>query len=1006
MNSDQWRRVETLYHAALEQELDTRPSFLMESCSDEQVRVEVAALLRYDAQAKSFIETPAMQGAAKALAAEVEASPELIPRDIGPYRLLAPIGQGGMGEVYLALDTRLNRKVAIKLLVLPVAFTADEERAKRFKQEARAASALSHPNIVTVFAVGDDEGRHYIVSEYVEGETLRQMISSGKTKTLELRAALAIAGQVARALEAAHNLGIVHRDIKPENVIVRRDGLVKVLDFGLAKLNSDESLETSSQSQLLLTRTGVVMGTAAYMSPEQARGQHIDYRADIFSFGAMIYEMLSGERAFAGATTSDVIAAVLIKDPEPLSSIAPRITPTVVAIVRRCLEKQPEKRFQSACDLAFALEDLGSLSMKRVGLRSRLNTSAAKALMTSTMDRVRKRPGIWLTTTIAALLFVVLVGLSGIKLFSRSSGRPPVAFTFSLPEGWGFTRSDVPAISPDGQIIVVSALAVNAQAGLDSALWLRRVDSPDVKLLPGTDGATAPFWSPDNRYVAFWQQDKLKKIDISSGTVSTIIDDAIVSSTGSDRPASSRSSLPSPGDWNSKGVVLVTISSKLTLVPATGGSPTVVGLFAAGETGQFNPRFLPDGRHFLYYSRNKDQQEDGIYVASLDSAAERKLLVRNSSAASYVSDGYLLFSRGGQLLAQHFDASNLELKGDASSLSVRLGDTPGNGPAQAPPFSASDNGALVWKSATGEVSQDNRANQLIWFDRSGKRLGALSSPADYSGPYFSPSEKQLVVAAADPKTRSRDLWVMDLSSGSSSRFTADPVDELNPVWSPDGNWIYFTAEKNGKRNVYRKPANGTATAEPLVESNDEINLEDVSPDGRFMMLNSRPEKQDEPDLSILSLEGARKRIPFSTTQFREDHAQFSPNGHWVVYRSQEGGKSTIVVRGVMANGSPSPAKFFIADKGDQPRWNANGRELFYIEDNTLMAVDIDTTGTAITSGTPKPLFRVNLDPNPRRNRYLVSRDGQRFLLLSVAEAITGSTVSAQLNWPATLKPGD
>jgi serine/threonine protein kinase len=1013
MNSDQWRRVETLYHAALERDFGARKTFLTETCSDEQVRLEVAALLRYDTQAKSFIESNAVGAAARALAVEV-VSESAAPREIGPYRLLAPIGQGGMGEVHLAVDTRLNRKVAIKLL--PSAFTADTERARRFKQEARASSALSHPNIVTVFEVGEIEGRHYIVSEFVEGQTLRQMIDSSR-QGLELRSALAIAAQVAGALEAAHNLGIIHRDIKPENVIVRKDGLVKVLDFGLAKLNGQQSDDTDSQSQLLLTRTGVVMGTAAYMSPEQARGQRIDHRADIFSFGAMAYEMLSGKRPFEGATTSDVIAAVLIKDPEPLRNVAAAVTPTVSAIVGRCLEKESEKRFQSAADLAFSLQDLAALSTRPVGIIAKLN-AALSTFLTTFFGRTQQLRKYWITAAVGAILLTAIAGWTIIKLLRPTTERPSVAFNFNLPDGWGFRRSDLPSVSPDGQMIVVSAFPSNYRIGqegaqlrrVDSAarssqntdadqegvLWLRRVDSADVRRLQSTEAGTAPFWSPDSRNVVFLQRDQLNRVDIASGTVKTLIQN-VSSLTSAADGATFDLSTAGAGSWSVKNIILFSIGSKLVRLNDSGSAPIVLGRFADSETGQYNPRFLPDGKHFLYYSRNKNRQDDGVYVASVDTAGQRKLVLKSANAAQYVSGGYLLFSRDGQLLAQRFDLSNFEVTGDATGLGTRV-----DNQSASATFSSSENGVLVWRAASADNPPQQNTTQMTWFDRSGKRLGAISEPATYSGPAFSPDEKQLVVGQLDPKATGRDLWVFDVTSGTKSRFTSDGIDELNPAWSPDGRWIYFTAERNGKRSIFRKLANGLGNVESVTETSEEANLEDISADGRFLIFNSRTEREDEPDLTVLSLD-TRRRITFSATKSREDHAQFSPNGHWVVYRSEETGRSAVFVRGLTRDGSPSPNKLQISDKGaDQPRWSADGKELFYLEDNKLMVVDIDATGNAIEMGSPKPLFRMNLESTPRRNRYLISHDGQRILALSLAEAISGSTLSAQLNWPATL----
>jgi serine/threonine protein kinase/Tol biopolymer transport system component len=999
MNSEQWQRVETLYHQALECDLEARPSFLTETCSDEQVRLEVAALLKYDSRATNFIETPAFKQAARRIAAE--AGPELDsipPREVGPYRLLAPLGRGGMGEVYLALDTRLNRKVAIKLL--PSAFTSDPERARRFQQEARATSALSHPNIVTVFEVGEAEGRPYIVSEYVEGETLRQLLNSGSGKGLELHTALGIAAQVIQALQAAHGAGVIHRDIKPENVIVRPDGLVKVLDFGLAKLNSEEFRETESQS-LQLTRAGLVMGTAAYMSPEQARGQQIDSRTDVFSFGALLYEMVSGQRPFTGATPSDVIAAVLIKEPEPLAKVARRITPPLAALVHRSLEKQAEKRFQSARDLALALQALNTAKPRVAGFH--FSPAALLEAATARWQWVRQRPRFSLIAAIALALLVVITILPLIKVPTRWRERPARAFTFKLPEGWGLRRSEVPAVSPDGRLIIVSAFPASDRAGRDSALWLRQVDSDEARFLAGTEGGVAPFWSPDSHYAAFWQQGKLKRIDVSSGAISPLLDeDSTLSSSENSEGEGRKASVPSAGAWGAADALLFSRDSRLERFTLAAATPVALDRFADQETGQYNPSFLPDGRHFLYYSRNKDGKDDGIYLASVDSGAPRKLLVKNATVASYVATGYLLFSRDGQVQAQHFDPKRYELSGDVVGLTTRLEKPPGGGWSATPTFSVSDNGVLLWRPPESSAVAAQTTYQLTWFDHSGKRLGAVGERADYTGPAFSPDERRLVVAQSDPRNQGRDLWVVDLSSGASSRLTSDPADEFNPVWSPDGQWVYFTSTRSGKRAIYRTPSNGNGAMELVLEISDEENVEDISPDGRFLIFNSRKAKEGEPDLALVSLNGSRKHTAFTTTRFREDQAQFSPNGRWVAYRSDESG-SKILVQSITRDGHPGGVKREVSNKGGlQPRWGADGKELFYMEGNRLMVIDIDTTGATITNGVPRPLFKVNVDSTPRRNRYLVSRDGQRILVVSLAEPITGATVAGQLNWPRAL----
>jgi eukaryotic-like serine/threonine-protein kinase len=987
MNSDQWRRVENLYHAALERDLDARVSFLTDTCSDEQVRLEVAALLKYDSQAKSFMETPAFKQTARALAAESELEANtIVPSDVGPHHLLAPIGQGGMGQVYLALDTRLNRKVAIKLL--PSALSSDPDRARRFKQEARAASSLSHPNIVTVFEVGEANGRAFIVSEFVEGQTLRDRLTANSNEGLDIQEALNIGAQVAKALEAAHLAGVIHRDIKPENVMIRKDGLVKVLDFGLAKINADDFPDSTSQSQQLLTRTGVVMGTAAYMSPEQARGQQIDHRADIFSFGALLYEAVSGTRPFTGETTSDVIAAVLIKDPEPIAKVAPGVSPLVAAVVTRCLEKKPDQRFQSAADLAFTLQDLGKLT-ENAG--PRLNGSTVQRYAQTLRSHMVSSPKSWIAALIV-LAVLVTIAMTAYWQFSAVNYGPTVGFSFQLPEDWGFREFDVPMVSPDGKMIAFTALPTNDGAGTESALWIHRLDSSGSTRLSATDGASAPFWSPDSRYLAFRQQNRLNRIDVQSGAITPLLD------TGTLGENIKFDDAGSPGTWGTGEVILVPIGSRLMRLSTTGGAPLPVDRFADSESGQVNPQFLPDGRRFLYYSRNQNRQDDGIYISSLDTPKARKLVMKGANAATFVTGGYLLLSRDLQLLAQRFDLSSQTVIGDPTLLTG-----PSNGGAKGlmspAAFSASNNGVLIWR-ANDPSAGPSGGNLLTWYDASGRRLSTTDVAGNYSGPALSPNQEYLVVSRSEPGSNQRDLWLMNLVNGTSTQFTSDPADELNPSWSPDGKWIYFTIARDGKRRIHRKLAIGLGATEPQAEFSQEDNVEDLSPNGRFIVFNSRTQNDDVPDLTLVPLNGGR-RIKFAETSGREDQAQFSPDGRWLAYHWEDSGRSKIIVRAVLPDGRPGSAVWELAQSGNQPRWSADGKKLFYLDAEKLMAIDINTTDDTISGSSAKRLFGVKIDGNQRRNRYLVARDG-RFLVVSVTEPITGSTVSGQINWPAVL----
>jgi eukaryotic-like serine/threonine-protein kinase len=980
--SERWKQIERLYHAALERETATRAAFLAEACAgDEELRREVVSLIAYDGHSASLIESPVLEVAAREWAAESSSflsNPSAnAPSQIGAYRILSPLGRGGMGEVWLAYDTRLGRKAAIKLL--PAEFTSRPEHVRRFEQEARAASALNHPNIVTIYEIGEIDNQRFIVTEYVDGETLRQRTAKAPQQRVRLSEALKVASQVAAALQSAHEAGITHRDIKPENVMARKDGLVKVLDFGLAKLirgSREFDVEKIRHHTLpSLTSPGIVMGTTSYMSPEQARGEKVDHRTDIFSLGVMLYEMLAGRRPFEGATASDVMAAALTSEPVPLVEIAPEVPINLWRIVRRCLEKEPERRFQSAGDLAFALEELKASSDFSLGVSASTNSHARARIAAPILNRLGGRWRRWGLAAAATALMLVTVA-AVFQLRKQPEEKLAVSFTFSLPNNWEIRMA--PAVSPDGKYIVYSSAPVSAQGPNEVSLWLRRLDSAEAKPLSGTEGGVVSFWSPDSRFVAFWSHMRLQKIDVAGGSAVTICE----------------TDVPPSGSWNRDGVILFSRKSRLSRVSATGGQPVALNPFADGEVGQDNPRFLPDGKHFLYLSRNRDRQNDGVYVASLDPGAQRKLVLKGAFSAAYVSTGHLLFTRENLLMAQRFDPERFEVSGEP----VRIAEPAPSG-RNFPSFSTSENGVLAWKVPASDPDK----TQLTWFDRTGKQLGTVGAPAMYSNPSFSPGEDRLVVGIAEPRTAMRDLWIVQPLLGDISRLTFDPGDDLNPRWTPDGKWIIFTSTQDGPRNIYRKPANGKGQAEPLLKSEEALNVEDISPDGRFLIFNCHPD-QAETRLSLLSLQGERKRILFPTTQFREDSGRFSPNGRWIAYRSIEKGGSRIFVRGFPLVGGDADGKWQISDRsGNQPQWRGDGKELFFLDGNMLMAIDVNTEGASFSAGTLRPLFSVNIAHEERRNRYIASRDGQRFLVVLRAPTAVESTVAVQVNPLAALK---
>jgi Tol biopolymer transport system component len=967
MKPERWQLVEKLYHAALEQESGARGAFLVQSCSgDEELRREVEALLAYDRPAASFFEAPALDVVARKLAADPmidEQSGEQVhppaPSRIGPYQLLGPLGSGGMGEVYLADDTRLNRKVAIKLL--PAEFTADSERVRRFEQEARAASALNHPNIITIHETGETNGKRYFVTEYVEGETLRQRMANALHKRMMLRESLDIAAQVASALEAAHAAGIIHRDIKPENVMVRKDGLVKVLDFGLAKLSGSQTDSALLTAERMSTQAGMVMGTVTYMSPEQARGQKVDHRTDIFSLGVILYEMLAGQRPFDGETKSDVMAAMLTSEPVSLAEVAPDVPAGLRRIVRRCLEKEPEKRFQSAGDLSFALEALSSPSDQSGGV------AAARA-----PTLLRRLSQGWIAWIVAGVLALTVIWLA-VAYFKRPAAEVK-AGRFSIPLPEGITQAGYPAISPDGR-----HLAFTATSEGKTLLWVRPWESLTAKALPGTEDADSPFWSPDSQFIGFFAGGKLKKIAVADGALTTLCETKAAS-----------------GTWNRDGVILFApdVASEIYRVSAAGGTP--VAVMRADRSRKEErlawPWFLPDGRHFVFLVSGPEREKAGIYLGSLDEGELRRLVAADSNAVYAPSadrqKGHLLFVRDRTLLAQPFDAANGQPTGEPLRIVDQLRFYGiGGGRAH---FSVSDDGVLVYRLSAPGIQQ------LGWFDRAGKPLSLVGSPGVFLLHKLSPDEKWVAVPQLDIQTRTFDIWLFDLVRGTKSPFTFDPGTDQAVVWSPDGSQLVWASNREGVRNLYRKAKGGTGQDALLLKSDEGKYPSDWSRDGQFI-LYGEPNPKTAGDIWVLPLNGDRQPFPYLNTQFDEVGARFSPDSKWIAYSSNESGSYEVYVQPFPATGGRWPIS---NGGGNGPLWRGDGKELFYIAaDGKMMAVAVKS-GPSFEAGIPRALFDYK---SMRGWSYEVTRDGQRFLIATQIEEKSPAPWTVVLNWTAELK---
>jgi serine/threonine protein kinase len=888
---------------------------------------------------------------------------------INQYKIISAIGKGGMGEVWRARDTRLDREVAIK--VLPADFANDADRLKRFEQEARATSALNHPNILTVHDIGTHEGSPYIVAELLEGEELRAELERG---ALAPRKAIEYAQQIAAGLAAAHEKGIVHRDLKPENLFVTKDGRVKILDFGLAKLKPQKlagGVDSEGETMKPLTNPGVVMGTVGYMSPEQVRGAELDHRSDIFSFGMVLYEMLSGERAFNGASMAELMSAILKEDTPELSETNAKIPPALDKIVRRCLEKKPERRFQTASDLGFALSTLTTLS------GSRFETATAVAAVTESAPvnpaRWFGNVKFWMSVAAVAVLVSLISLPFAVKYLRQSPPAAPVVGRFTIAAPEKATAIESPELSPDGRHLVFAAVVEGRRS-----LWLRPLGSLTAQPLPGTEGVSGPpFWSPDSRSLGFAVGGELRKLDLAGGAPQTL--SKLPSGVGSSTFG---------GTWNRDGVILFSGLAGIYRVAATGGEPSLA--LHSDPPGLYQyPVLLPDGRHFLV-RRSSTQGTPEIHLATLDRPETTRLLAADSQAR--YANGHLLFARAGALHAAPFDADSLKLTGEpfVAANKVRITSSPSRGH-----FSLSDNGSLVYDpNAVG----DNQ--QLTWLDRAGKPLGTVGSPGEYEYPRLSPDGKRVAVARRDPQTRTMDIYVIDLARGAISRLTFDPSDDRYPVWSPDGSRIAWGANRDGAWQIYQKLASGVGPEELLRKEDVAISPDSWSTDGRFLLYD-RLDPKTRLDLWVLPLTGDRQPSLFWQTPFAETSGRFSPDGRWIAYSSADQGRFEVYVQTFPASGG----KWLISTNGgSQSWWRSDGKELYYLSaDGKLIAVEVKPRGS-FEAGAPRALF----DLAPVRafgggSSYAVTAAGDRFLFVTGREEAASLQFTVVTNWSAEAK---
>jgi eukaryotic-like serine/threonine-protein kinase len=890
---------------------------------------------------------------------------------LGPYQVIAPLGAGGMGEVYRARDTRLGREVAVK--VLPAELSADSNRLRRFEQEARSASALNHPNIVTLHDIGFEGSVSYIAMELVDGKTLRELLLAG---SLPIKKLLQIAPQVADGLAKAHEAGIVHRDLKPENVMVTGDGRVKILDFGLAKVTQPDSDSGGSESLTVTrgTEPGIVMGTVGYMSPEQASGHAVDYRSDQFSFGSVLYEMATAKRAFEGKTKPEILAAIIRDEPEPIGSLNPRVPPPVRWIIERCLSKDSRQRYASTEDLARELATVRD-HLSETSLSSEVALPETRRRLL----RTRKLLG-W---TIAGALL-----LAGAVLLSRRPAAAPANRIYASllpPPGLEFdTQSAPPAISPDGRSVVFRA---------GDSLWIRSFADREWQKLPGTENGAWPFWSPDSQSIGFITADfKLKRVRVG-GTTSQMIVEA-------------------PGfrgaSWNADDTIIFgKLNGPLQRVPAGGGEATALTKLdpARGEDDHRFPYFLPDGRRFLYLVRT---EKAGMNLASgsLDSK-ETKILGKASSTVAFAPPGYLLSVRADNaLVAQPFDARTLALSGSPVSIAE---DVVFTGALPAAAFSVSWNGVLVYQSGRWFYPL-----KCTWLDRSGRQLETFGPTGNGLAPALSPDGTKLVSRIADAESSVYRLWLYEFDRGTNTRLTFDLQNDDCPVWSPDGGQVAFGRPIDGLTQIYVKSTDGSGPEKRLLTSEFIQIPVDWSPDGAFLLyVGSKPKQWDEEkgELWALPMTGERKPFPVAQNVFLTGRsATFSPDGHFVAYTSDESGRFELYVQAFpRATGRWQISK----DSGSSPRWRRDGKELFYVSGkNALMSVETRADPTFVAS-TPRVLFqRKEYDGYMAARRaksqipdvgFDVNHDGTRFLEVVPDSEVPKPSVNVVFNW-LTFKP--
>jgi Tol biopolymer transport system component len=878
----------------------------------------------------------------------------MTPDSIAHYKISSKLGEGAMGEVYRATDSKLGREVAIKLI--PEDFARDSQRMARFTREAQVLASLNHPNIAAIYGVED----RALIMELVEGQTLSERIKQGAIPPDE---ALDIARQIADGLEAAHDKGIVHRDLKPANIKITPGGTVKLLDFGLAKAEGPWGATTSVEDAPTLTvastGAGVILGTAAYMAPEQARGRNVDKRADIWAFGVILYEMLTGEQMFAGETVTDVLASVVRTDPD-LKRVPQKVRP----LLQRCLEKDPKRRLRDAGDAMLLLEIAPE----------------------GTIDAKTSNTPLLALGALAALLALALAALAYVHLREAPPAVDVLRFEVGLPQSVNFTQWGASAVSPDGRKIVFAAYGYDGEP----RLWLRTLDSPIAKMLEDAhinQQTVALFWSPDSRFVAYGNSKQLMKIDVSGGPAQAL---------GELAPAIG-------GSWAPDGTILVGSTRGILKTTANGGALIPVTKPANAQEAHAHPVILPDGRHFLFM-RGAPPGMRSIFVGDLQAAPDAQSttpLLKTDygvALAQRGADGPLmvLFLRDETLFAQEFDMSTLALKGDPATAMEQVS---GVNDAALGHFSVSRTGTLVFRSISGN------SRQLTWYNRQGEIAGRPGEPGPYGTMKVSPDGSKAVVVENDPRQRGNaDLWIVDLTSGASTRFTFDPGTDSQPVWSPDGRYVAWMSNRGGKWGLYRKAADGSGDDELLASMDGLSNLTDWTHNG-FLIFTLGGNLRALP--LNLDASGNRTPVPVMQSTGRERGAYVPPDNRWIAYMSSETGRDEIYVQPFSAGGNKASGKWMVS-RGSRgmARWRGDSKELMFLNgEGEVVAVDV-APGPAFQASAPKKLFQMPLELLSNQNpgtQADATRDGQRLLLVMPVQENSQRELAVVLNWQEGLK---